>query len=180
MKVTKVLIAGIAALVLAASAATATATLTAAPARAVCSDQTPFDCRDPAPQPGGPLQGFICGGSGITCGPAIPGSQLPPGIGPDGGQDWGRGLPCSTDPRFVGCPGATPDQNFLADMARAGITSSSGPQLMIKFAHDVCSDLAHGNSYDHEVNILTGGTHLDRDHAIRLVEDSREFYCPTL
>ena len=29
-------------------------------------------------------------------------SQLPSRIGPDGGQDWGWGLPPSTDPRFIG------------------------------------------------------------------------------
>ena len=32
-------------------------------------------------------------------------SQLPSRIGPDGGQDWGWGLPPSTDPRFIGPPG---------------------------------------------------------------------------
>ena len=31
-------------------------------------------------------------------------SQLPSRIGPDGGQDWGWGLPPSTDPRFIGPP----------------------------------------------------------------------------
>jgi hypothetical protein len=30
--------------------------------------------------------------------------QLPSRIGPDGGQDWGWGLPPSTDPRFIGPP----------------------------------------------------------------------------
>ena len=29
-------------------------------------------------------------------------SQLPSRIGPDGGQDWGGGLPPGTDPRFIG------------------------------------------------------------------------------
>jgi hypothetical protein len=102
MKITKPLTAGIAALALAAPAGAAIAALTAAPAQAVCSDQTPFDCQD---QPG---QGFICGGQ--QCGPPVDSSLLPPRIGPDGGQNWGRGLPCSTDPRFSGCPGYTADQ----------------------------------------------------------------------
>jgi hypothetical protein len=31
-------------------------------------------------------------------------SQLPARIGPDGRQDWGWGLPPSTDPRFIGPP----------------------------------------------------------------------------
>jgi hypothetical protein len=31
-------------------------------------------------------------------------SQLPARIGPDGRQDWGWGLPPSTDPRFIGAP----------------------------------------------------------------------------
>lgn len=180
MKTTTALATTIAAVVFAVPAAVAVAALTAAPAGAVCSDQTPFDCRDPAPQPGGPLQGFICGENGSTCGPPIPASQLPSGVGPGGGQDWGQGLPCSTDPRFAGCAGYPPDQNFLADMARAGITDRDGPQALIKFAHATCNDLAHGASYDHEVNILTGGTHLDHDHAARLVEAAHEFYCPAI
>ena len=31
-------------------------------------------------------------------------SQLPARIAPDGRQDWGWGLPPSTDPRFIGPP----------------------------------------------------------------------------
>ena len=31
-------------------------------------------------------------------------SQLPSRIGPDGGQDWGWGLPPSTGPRLIGPP----------------------------------------------------------------------------
>jgi Protein of unknown function (DUF732) len=164
MKVTKALTTGIAALALAAPAEAATATLTAAPSKADCSGPgysgNPFDCQDPPPPA------------------AIDTSQLPSRIGPDGGQDWGRGLPCSTDPRFLGCPGYTADENFLADMARAGITSSAGPQKLIQAAHAICSDLAHGAFYDQEANVLTSKSNLTRDNAIRLVEHSREFYCP--
>jgi Protein of unknown function (DUF732) len=65
-------------------------------------------------------------------------------------------------------------------MARAGIYATSGPQTLIRFAHDACSDFAQGNMMDQEVNILAGGTRLTRDNAIRLIESAHEYYCPAL
>ena len=88
-------------------------------------------------------------------------------------------LPCSTDPRFPECPGATPDQNFLYYMARKGITDQDGPQALINVAHEICSGLVGGATYDQEVtNLLGSGAKLSRDQAVALVEDAWEFYCP--
>ncbi|WP_083077294.1 DUF732 domain-containing protein [Mycobacterium heidelbergense] len=134
----------------------------------------PFDCQD---KPG---QGFICGGQGLTCGPTVDSSQLPSRMGPNGGQDWGHGLPCSTDPRFSGCPGASPDQNFLAAVTPR-IGSPSGPQVLIQMGHAICSGLAKGSTYNQEAEkVLTASPQLTPDNAIFLVETSRQFYCPTL
>jgi hypothetical protein len=168
---------GIVAVALAAPGAT-TATLTAPPAQAdpvqsACSGPADFgthDCQDPYGQ------GFICGGHGLTCGPPIDASQLP--ANPDPGN-WGRGLPGSTDPRFIGPPGD--DNAFLANMARANIVSPNGPQVLIQAAHVICSGLAQGVSYDQEATaVLNTATHLTRGNAIALVEGAHEFYCPTL
>lgn len=168
MKITKALTTGIAALAFAASAVTTTATFTPAPARAVCRNTppgdpggysgNPFDCQDPFPT------------NAVT---------VPPGPGPFQ-QDWGQGLPCSTDPRFLGCPGATPDQNFLFYMGRAGISQRYGSQDLVQAGHEVCSNLSHGVSYDHMVNFIAAKGALTRDQAVLLVEDAHAFYCPTL
>lgn len=69
----------------------------------------------------------------------------PPEIGPPNPQDWGRALPPSTDPRFLGPPGD--DNTFLYYMARAGINHRDGPPGLIQAAHDVCCDLAQGTGY---------------------------------
>jgi hypothetical protein len=88
-------------------------------------------------------------------------------------------LPCSTDPRFPECPGATPDQNFLYYMARKGINDQDGPQALINVAHEICSGLAGGATYDQEVtNLLASGAKLSRDQTVELVQDAWEFYCP--
>jgi len=88
-------------------------------------------------------------------------------------------IPCSTDPRFPECPGATADQNFLYYMARKGITDDGGQQGLINVAHQVCSDLAGGATYDQEVtNLLASGARLSRDQGVALVQDAWEFYCP--
>jgi Protein of unknown function (DUF732) len=88
-------------------------------------------------------------------------------------------LPCSTDPRFLGCPGATADQNFLYYMERKGITDADGQQALINAAHDICSELKGGATYDQEVTkLLASGAKLTSDEAVALVEDAWEFYCP--
>jgi hypothetical protein len=102
-------------------------------------------------------------------------SQLP-GSPNDG--DWGRGLPPSTDPRFIGPPGA--DNSFLYYMARAGVTDGDGQQALIQVAHEICSDLAHGTTYtQEEANLAAQAPSLGRDKAILFVEDAHAFYCPT-
>ena len=88
-------------------------------------------------------------------------------------------LPCSTDPRFLECPGATADQNFLYYMERKGITDADGQQALINVAHDICSELKGGATYDQEVTkLLASGAKLTSDEAVALVEDAWEFYCP--
>ena len=49
----------------------------------------------------------------------------------------------------------------------------------INVAHEICSGLVGGATYDQEVtNLLGSGAKLSRDQAVALVEDAWEFYCP--
>ena len=137
MKVIRVLTMGIAALALAAPAVAATATLTAAPAQADCSGPgysgNPFDCQDPYPTG------------------AIDASQLPSQIGPDGGQDWGRGLPPSTDP-WVPTPWQRPSLvTAVSWTGRAGSSSSipsasKGSGTLVPAWPGICVPRASGSA----------------------------------
>jgi hypothetical protein len=146
------------------AALVAAPTAAADPTESPCSgpgefNEVPGPCQDPYPTN------------------AVP---VPPGPGPGSDGNWGVGLPCSTDPRWAGCPGSTPDQNFLMNVTKAGVASSQGPQALIRTGHAVCNDLSHGYTYQQEANTIMSKTNLTSGQAISIVEAAQEFYCPTL
>jgi Protein of unknown function (DUF732) len=64
-------------------------------------------------------------------------------------------------------------------MERKGITDADGQHALITVAHDICSDLKGGATYDQEqTKLLASGAKLTSDQAVALVEDAWEFYCP--
>ncbi|MBW0012544.1 DUF732 domain-containing protein [Mycobacterium sp.] len=74
---------------------------------------------------------------------------------------------------------STPDDTFIAQMTRLGVTFSS-PQEAVRQGHQVCTRLAAGKTGLDVFHEVLGQGHLTPKQAAHLVIDATDAYCPDL